>query len=75
MKIKPKPGDLVYIEELVLEDDKPELGMYIRYWEMHPGYWRHEIYWFDTCMTSNETLEKLLLYRDTFLNLVKNEAA
>lgn len=69
-----KPGDLVYIEEVAdIETDKPELGMYTRYWEMHPGYWRHEVYWFDTCMTSNEDEEKLLLYRQTFLDLVENE--
>ena len=74
--MKIKPGDLVYIRELQYVDDLgPELGMYTRYWEMYPGYWRHEIYWFDTCMTTNESLEKLQLYRKIFLELVKNEAA
>ena len=72
--MKIKPGDLVYISELQYPVT-PELGMYIRYWEMHTGYWRHEIYWFDTCMTTNESLEKLQLYRKIFLELVKNEAA
>lgn len=73
--MKIKPGDLVYIDEINFYEDKPELGIYIRHWEMHPGYWRHEIYWFDTCMTSNESDVKLELYRERFLNLVKNEAA
>lgn len=71
-----KPGELVYIEELAdIENDKPELGMYIRYWEMYPDYWRHEVYWFDTQMTSNESDESLLQYRKSFLNMVANEVA
>ena len=73
--MKIEPGDLVYIDDLDFYDDKPELGMYIRYWEVHPGYWRHEIYWFGTCSTSNESDAKLQFYRENFLNLVKNEAA
>ena len=71
-----KPGELVYIEELAdIENDKPELGMYIRYREMYPDYWRHEVYWFDTQMTSNESDESLLKYRKSFLNMVANEVA
>lgn len=70
-----RPGDLVYIEEMPYDNEEPELGIYIRHYEMYQDYWRHEIYWLQTNQTSNEDEYHLNKYRKAFLEKVANETS